>query len=93
MNHAYVKMTNVLNADDARKQALRKVILDNGKLFKEFDKIIGADLCKMSAKECVTAVDDFVKRKNIKIVSEKPMVRLDTERNWYRVDVVYTIEV
>lgn len=93
MNHVYVKESNVLDAVSAREFALRKVIHNNGKLFEEFRMSLGEDFMKLSGKDFIAAMDLFVKRKNFKIVSEKPVVRLDTERNWYRVDVIYTIEV
>ena len=93
MNHIYVKENNVLDAGTAREFALRRVIHNNGKLFEEFRMDLGEDYMKLSGKELIAAMDLFVKRKNFKIVNEKPVVRLDTERNWYRVDVIYTIEV
>ena len=93
MNHAYVKMTNVLNANDARRWAYHKVVRNNGKLLKEFYEGLDEDWSKMTLEEHVAAMDDFVKRKNIKLVSEQPMVRLDTNTNWYRVDVNYTFEL
>ena len=93
MNHTYVKMTDVLNANDARRWAYHKLVHSNGKLFEEFYKSLGEAWYTMSAKEHAAALDDFIKRKNFKLVSEKPMVRLDMEKNWYRVDVVYTFEV
>ena len=93
MNHAYVKMTNVLNANDGREFALHKLVQTNGKLYEEFFNSLGEDLEKLTGKDLVAAMDVFIKRKNFKIVDEKPMVRLDTEKNWYRVDVIYTIEV
>ena len=93
MNHIYVKQTNVLNADTARRFALHEVIYSNGKLYEEFRNSLGEDFMKLSGKDLVAAMDLFIDRKNFKIVCEKPMVRLDTEKNWYRVDVVYTIEV
>ena len=93
MNHAYVKITNVLNADGARDHARHKLVCNNDKLLEEFYESLGKDWRKISVGEHIAAMDDFIKRKNFKIVSEKPMVRLDTEKNWYRVDVVYTFEV
>lgn len=93
MDHVYVKQTDVLNAGDARRFALHKLVYGNGKLFEEFRKSLGEDFMKLSGEGLVAALDVFIERKNFKIVCEKPVVRLDEKHNWYRVDVIYTIEV
>lgn len=93
MDHAYITVHNVLSAEPSRRHALRKYVNGHGGLRSEFIKSLEKDILEMNGKEIVKAMDDFIKRKGITIVSEKPSVRLDEENGWYRVDVAYTIEV
>lgn len=91
MNTCSLTVVNVISAELGRKTALEKYVMGNDKLHEEFYLSIKENLLDMSPAEIVEALTDFIKGKNITILSEKPFVVLDKANNWYRVNVMYTI--
>lgn len=93
MNTCSLTVSNVMDAKLGRKAALHKYVLGDAKLREEFYEGVKKAVYTMTPAEATEALDNFIKRKAIVILSEKPFVKLDEERNWYRVNVIYTIAV
>ena len=92
MDTVCITITNVLNAEYGRNNALHKYVHGNSKLSEEFLRSLGGDVLSMRGADLVAALDVFIERKKFEIVRETPRVRLD-DKNWYRVDVMYEIKV
>lgn len=71
----------------ARKTALRDCVMKSS-LYQEFRKgsFIGEDLEHFSKR-----LDNFILEKEVRIVKETPIARIDEERDRYVADVVFTL--
>lgn len=91
MNTCTLTVTNVMNADLGRKNALRNFVMGYPRLHEEFYETVKNDILNMTSSAVLEALDNFIKERGFTILNEKPYVALDEESNWYRVNVIYTI--
>ncbi len=93
MNTRVVRVTNVMDVETGRKNALHNYVLGDAKLMEGYHERIDKDLLNMTTTQIIEAMDDFIKERGIAILDEAPCVVLDEMNNRYRVDVMYTIAV
>ena len=93
MDIAYVTIENVMDAAIGREFALNRYVVRNPKINEEFIMSLEKSLYDMNSGELMVELHKFIERKGFTVIDEKPSIRLDTNNNWYRVDVTYTIKV
>ena len=93
MNTCSLSIADVKNADLGRIAALRKYVSGYPRLWEEFCESVNNDALLVTTDWCLMELDMFIERKGIKVLDEHPFVKFDKEKNQYRVDVVYTIEM
>ena len=86
MNTFNVTLENEFFLSDARSRALRRCAYQAPMLRSEYNKEVGH--CD-STEEWVAKTREFIRKKGLRIISEKPVVRTKDDR--YVVDVYFTI--
>ena len=93
MNTCSLTIMDVRNANFGRISALRKYVSDSPRLWEEFCESVNNDALLVTTDWCLMELDMFIERKGITVLKEYPFVTFDKEKNQYRVDVIYTIEM
>ena len=93
MDICYLSVMDVRDVELGRLTALRKVIYEYPRIEEEFIEYVDYGINDMSFDEINTVIHEFAKEYGIKILRENPYVRFDEEKQCYRVDVSYKIDM
>ena len=87
MDHKYTALVDtVYSVEYGRRTALRRAVFNMRELYDEFRIFYP---CREFSNEIVEKIQEFVRMKGLRIVAEKPVVRIKDDR--YTVDVYYEI--